>query len=78
MDLENRYQELRKEATILAGEPSDIPQRAAMLHEIFLDSHGNHGFAEIATHGALWGYNFFETTGTGVMATTIDLPEEEQ
>ena len=64
MILEKRYQELRKEATILAGEPADIPQRAAMLHEIFLDSNGNHGFAEIATHGALWGFNFFETTGT--------------
>ena len=64
MSLQNRYQELRKEATILAGKPSDIPQRAAMLHEIFLDSEGNHGFAEIATHGALWGFNFFETTGT--------------
>jgi hypothetical protein len=63
-DLENKYQELRREATILAGEPSDIPQRAALLHEIFLDSNGNHGFAEIATHGALWGFNFFETTGT--------------
>lgn len=64
MDLENQYQELRREATALAGAPGDIPQRAALLHEIFLDSNGNHGFAEIATHGALWGYNFFETTGT--------------
>lgn len=63
-DLTNEYQKLRDEATILAGNPGDIPQRAAMLHEIFLDSEGNHGFAEIATHGALWGYNFFETTGT--------------
>ncbi|HVE58097.1 MAG TPA: hypothetical protein VNB22_14795 [Pyrinomonadaceae bacterium] len=62
--LENHYQELRREATVLAGEPKDIPQRAAMLHEIYLDSHGNHGFAEIATHGALWGFRFFETTGT--------------
>lgn len=64
MDLENRYQELRREATVLAGQPADIPQRAAMLHEIYLDSRGNHGFAEIAVHGALWGFNFFETTGT--------------
>ncbi len=64
MNLENEYQQLRREATVLAGEPSDIPQRAAFLHEIFLDSHGNHGFAEIATHGALWGFRFFETTGT--------------
>jgi len=64
MSLNERYQELRREATRLAGEPKDIPQRAAMLHEIYLDSRGNHGFAEIATHGALWGFNFFETTGT--------------
>ena len=63
-NLAGYYQELRREATILAGEPADIPQRAAMLHEIFLDSHGNHGFAEIATHGALWGFKFFEMTGT--------------
>ena len=64
MSLQSHYQQLRIEAAILAGEPSDIPQRAAMLHEIFLDSKGNHCFAEIATHGALWGYRFFETTGT--------------
>jgi len=64
MSLENRYQALRREATALAGEPADIPRRAALLHEIYLDSRGNHGFAEIATHGALWGFNFFETTGT--------------
>jgi hypothetical protein len=64
MSLQNRYQQLRSEAAILAGAPRDIPQRAAMLHEIFLDSKGNHCFAEIATHGALWGYRFFETTGT--------------
>lgn len=64
MDLQNYYQELRKEATILAGKPNDILQRAALLHEIFLDSNENHGFAEIATHGALWGFRFFETTGT--------------
>lgn len=64
MNLENRYQQLRREATVLAGAPADIPQRAAILHEIFLDSRGNHGFAEIATHGALWGFRFFETTGT--------------
>lgn len=64
MNLQDRYQELRSEAATLAGEPFHIPQRAAMLHEIFLDSKGNHCFAEIAAHGALWGYRFFETTGT--------------
>jgi hypothetical protein len=64
MNLADRYRQLRSEAAALAGEPADIPQRAAMLHEIYLDSLGNHGFAEIAVHGALWGFNFFETTGT--------------
>jgi hypothetical protein len=62
--LTTHYQDLRREATLLAGEPADIPQRAALLHEIFLDSVGNHGFAEVAAHGALWGYRYFETAGT--------------
>ncbi len=64
MNLEQKYQNFRNEATILAGDPADIRQRAVLLHEIFLDSKQNHCFAEIATHGALWAYNFFETTGT--------------
>lgn len=64
MNLSDRYQELRQEATVLAGKPSDIRQRAVLLHQIYQDSNQNHCFAEIATHGALWGYNFFETTGT--------------
>lgn len=64
MNLQDRYLKWRNEAAVLAGAPSDIPQRAALLHEIFLDSKGNHGFAEIAAHGALWGFRFFEATGT--------------
>jgi len=64
MKLQDRYQELRQEAAVLAGEPSDIRQRAVLLHQIYQDSNQNHCFAEIATHGALWGFNFFETTGT--------------
>jgi hypothetical protein len=64
MNLQEHYQELRREATILAGEPSDIRQRAVLLHEIYQDSKQNHCFAEIAAHGALWGFSFFETTGT--------------
>ena len=55
MNLREIYQELRREATILAGEPSDIPQRAALLHEIFLDSKGNHGFAEGAQRAPAYG-----------------------
>lgn len=64
MELEKIYQDFRREAVILAGEPSDIRRRAVLLHSIFEDSRGNHCFAEIATHGALWAFNFFETTGT--------------
>ena len=63
-DLRERYAVLRAEATALAGEPADIRQRAAFLHQIYEDSGGNHAFAEIAAHGALWAYGFFETTGT--------------
>jgi regulator of extracellular matrix RemA (YlzA/DUF370 family) len=64
MSLADQYETIRREAASLAGAPADIPQRAAMLHEIFLDSAGNHGFAEVAAHGALWGYRYFETAGT--------------
>ena len=64
MKLNERYQEFRREATVLAGKPGDIRQRAVFFHEIYQDSNQNHCFAEIAMHGALWAYNFFETTGT--------------
>ncbi|NNJ28162.1 hypothetical protein [Alienimonas chondri] len=63
-DLAARYAALRAEATALAGAPADIRQRAALLHRVYLDSGGNHAFAEIAAHGAQWAYGFFETTGT--------------
>lgn len=62
--LSARYDELRAEATALAGDRGDVRRRAALLHRLFLDSGGNHAFAEIAAHGALWAYGFFETTGT--------------
>ncbi|MEZ5428452.1 MAG: hypothetical protein R2747_19435 [Pyrinomonadaceae bacterium] len=64
MNLGERYQKWRDEATALAGDPSDIRQRAAILSDIFRDSKGNNGFAQIAAHGALWAFNFFEATGT--------------
>lgn len=57
------YERLRTEATLLAGEPGDIPQRAALLHAIYRDSHGNHAFPQIALHGAAWAWGFFESTG---------------
>jgi hypothetical protein len=62
--IERRLQELRHEATILAGAPEDICQRAMLLHQIYIDSGGNHSFPEIAAHGALWALGFFEATGS--------------
>jgi hypothetical protein len=57
------YEAVRAEAVRLAGGPGDIPQRAALLHSIFLDSGGNHAFPEVALHGALWAYGFYERRG---------------
>jgi len=58
------YEALRAEAAALAGEPSAIPRRAALLHAVYLDSRGNHAFPQVALHGALWAAGFFQTTGT--------------
>ena len=57
------YDEIRREAVQLAGGPGDMPQRVALLHSIFEDSGGNHAFPEVALHGALWAYGFYERRG---------------
>jgi hypothetical protein len=57
------YERIREEATRVAGGPGDIPQRVAILHSIFVDSGGNHAFPEVALHGALWAYSFYERRG---------------
>jgi hypothetical protein len=57
------YHRLRGEAIRLAGGPGDMPQRVALLHSIFIDSGGNHAFPEVALHGALWAYGFYERRG---------------
>ena len=62
-DLTTVYSEIQAEATLLAGDLLDIPQRAAVLNEIYLDSGRNHTFPQIAVHGALWAYSFFEVGG---------------
>ena len=62
-DLTVAYEEIQAEATLLAGGLLDIPQRAAVLNHIYLDSGRNHTFPQIAVHGALWAYNFFEVGG---------------
>jgi hypothetical protein len=62
-DLVAAGNETRAEAVRLAGGPGDMPQRVALLHSIFTDSGGNHAFPEVALHGALWAYGFYERRG---------------
>ena len=57
------YERIREDGVRLAGGPGDIPQRVAILHSIFVDSGGNHTFPEVALHGALWAYGFYERRG---------------
>jgi hypothetical protein len=63
MDLAGVYRDVRAEAVRLAGGPGDMPQRVAVLHSIFEDSGRNHAFPEVALHGALWAYGFYERRG---------------
>lgn len=62
-DLAGEHARIRAEAVRLAGGPGDMPQRVALLHSIFVDSNGNHAFPEVALHGALWAYGFYERRG---------------
>jgi hypothetical protein len=55
---------LKSEAGRLAGDLLDIPRRVAVLHNLYLDSNGNHAFSLIAAHGALWAWRYFETGGS--------------
>jgi len=64
VDLAETYRTIRAEAVRVAGGPADIPQRVALLHSIYVDSGGNHPFPEVALHGALWAYGFYERRGT--------------
>ncbi len=57
-DLRCAYDALYEEAVLLAGEPDDITQRAAILYRIYHDSRGNHPFPLIVLHGALWADGF--------------------
>ncbi len=62
-DLDAAYGGIKAEAARLAGGPGDMPQRVALLHSIFVDSGCNHAFPEVALHGALWAYGFYERRG---------------
>jgi hypothetical protein len=61
--LESLYKRQKNWATQAAGNLVDIPRRAVLLNEIYLDSAKNHTFSQIAAHGALWAYRFFEVGG---------------
>jgi hypothetical protein len=58
------YDDLKGEATILAGDLLDIPRRALLLYNLYLDSGRNHAFSLIAAHGALWAQGYFEAGGS--------------
>ncbi len=62
-ELHDAYATTREQAVRIAGGPGDMPQRVALLHAIFEDSGANHAFPEVALHGALWAYGFYERRG---------------
>ena len=62
-ELATEHERIRAEAVRLAEGAGDIPGRVALLHSIFVDSGGNHAFPEVALHGALWAYGFYERRG---------------
>ena len=62
-DLQLRYDDLQREASVLAGGLEDIPRRAVVLNSLYFDSGRNHIFSHIAAHGALWAYRYFEVGG---------------
>src|SRR5258708_1613449 len=62
--LKLRYDEMRVEATRLAGDLLDIPRRVSLLYNLYLDSGRNHAFSQIAAHGALWAFRYFEVGGS--------------
>lgn len=79
--LADAYARVRREASTVAGEPGDMPRRAAELHSIYASSQGNHVFPQIALHGALWAHGFFGARGPIARAVSCryahDLAETE-
>ncbi len=63
-DVQTAYDAIKAEARGLAGGPGDMPPRVALMHSMFEDSGRNHAFPEVALHGALWAYGFYERRGT--------------
>ena len=62
--LQDRYDALKEEASLLAGDLADIPRRALILLNMYRDSGRNHTFSLIAAHGALWASGYFEAGGS--------------
>jgi hypothetical protein len=58
------YERIKVEATQLAGDLFDIPRRAVLLYNLYLDSGRNHAFSQMAAHGALWAFRYFEVGGS--------------
>lgn len=63
-ELVSGYERIKAKAIDIAGASGDIPRRVTALHSIYLSSHGNHAFPQVALHGALWASGFLEVTGT--------------
>ena len=72
---------LRARAIALAGEPDDFARRAAHYTALYRHSGGNHAFALLAAHGALWGIGYLDRAvrvGHALAALHRDAPARRQ
>jgi hypothetical protein len=53
------YQKIHQQAYQLAGELTDLSQRASVYFHMYQDSQGHNIFPLIAAHGALWASGYF-------------------
>jgi hypothetical protein len=58
-ELHAEFLRLRETGVRLAGALSEISKRAAVYHQLYVDSGRNHIFPLIAAHGALWARGYF-------------------
>lgn len=58
------YDRIKTEATRLACDLFDIPRRVVLLYNLYLDSGRYHAFSQMAAHGALWAFRYFEVGGS--------------
>lgn len=49
----------RRKADETAGPADAMAQRALIYHQLYVHSGGNHCFALVAAHGAIWGHGYF-------------------